>query len=140
LPPNWDPCGFQSRLTLLSRWDLIQSDIWCYLALWRVSFPMLYMFAASFGIGGGLLAGIVTGGVSAADYMNGAKEYFYAWDVVFGIIKAFVFGFVITSIACYKGYNASGGAEGVGKATTAATVLGCVYVLVSDLILSAILL
>ena len=116
-----------------------------YLVLPRImagilTFPLLYMFAASFGIGGGLLAGIVTGGVSAADYMNGAKEYFYAWDVVFGIIKAFVFGFVITSIACYKGYNATGGAEGVGKATTAATVLGCVYVLVSDLILTAILL
>lgn len=116
-----------------------------YLVLPRIiagitMFPILFIFAASFGILGGLIAGIITGGVSATDYMTGAKEFFYAYDVVFGIIKAYVFGFVITSIACYKGYYARGGAEGVGEATTTAAVLGCVYVLLADLILATILL
>jgi phospholipid/cholesterol/gamma-HCH transport system permease protein len=47
---------------------------------------------------------------------------------------------VITSIACYKGYYAFGGAEGVGNATTRATVLSCIFVLLADFILAALLL
>ena len=55
-------------------------------------------------------------------------------------MKSFVFGFVITSISSFKGYYASGGAEGVGNATTQATVLSCIYVLLSDFMLAALLL
>jgi len=47
---------------------------------------------------------------------------------------------VITSVSCYKGYYASGGAEGVGRATTQAAVLSCVYILISDFVLAALLL
>lgn len=54
---------------------------------------------------------------------KGDAPFFFESDIIFGIIKSFVFGFVITSIACYKGYYAFGGAEGVGNATTRATVL-----------------
>lgn len=103
-------------------------------------FPILYIVAAVFGIGGGLIAAVLTGAVPAADYIAGARMHFSPWNVVFGFVKSFVFGFVITSVACYKGYFASGGAEGVGKATTQATVLGCIYVLLADLLLAAILL
>jgi len=60
--------------------------------------------------------------------------------VVFGVVKSFVFGFVITSISSFKGFYASGGAEGVGNATTQATVLSCIYVLLSDFVLAALLL
>lgn len=103
-------------------------------------FPIIYLVASSSGIAGGVFAGYITGGVAVVEFMTGAREYFFAWDVVFGIIKSFVFGFVITSIASYKGYYASGGAVGVGNATTQAAVLGCVYVLLSDLILATLLL
>ena len=60
--------------------------------------------------------------------------------MIFGIVKSFVFGFVITSISCYKGYYAFGGAEGVGNATTQATVLSCVFVILTDFLLAAVLL
>ena len=72
--------------------------------------------------------------------MQGAREFFFEEDVVFGFVKSFVFGFVITSISCFKGYFAFGGAEGVGNATTQSTVLSCIYILLSDFVLAAILL
>ena len=86
-------------------------------------FPVLYVVAAVMGISGGLLAGSLDGILLVAEFMQGAREYFFPEDVVFGVVKSFVFGFVITSISSFKGYYASGGAEGVGNATTQATVL-----------------
>jgi len=105
-----------------------------------VMFPVLYVAAASTGVGGGLLAGMVTGQVPASDFLLGARSFFLPWDIIFGITKSIVFGFIITSISCYKGYFASGGAEGVGKATTNATVLSCIFILLADLLLAILLL
>ena len=103
-------------------------------------FPVLYVVAAAMGISGGLLAGSLDGILLAAEFMQGAREFFFPEDVVFGVVKSFVFGFVITSISSFKGYYASGGAEGVGNATTQATVLSCIYILLSDFALAALLL
>ncbi len=103
-------------------------------------FPVIYIAASTAGIGGGVLAGWVTASVSVSDFMIGSRSVFLPWDVMFGVVKSFVFGFIITSIACYKGYYASGGAEGVGNATTQATVLACIYILLADLSLAALLL
>ena len=66
--------------------------------------------------------------------------YFRPYDAMFGLIKSVVFGFVITSISCYMGYYARGGAEGVGAATTRATVMSCVFVLLADYLCAALLL
>lgn len=105
-----------------------------------VMFPVLYITAATTGILGGILAGALDGILPPADFMQGAREFFFEEDVVFGFVKSFVFGFVITSISCFKGYFAFGGAEGVGNATTQSTVLSCIYILLSDFMLAAILL
>lgn len=105
-----------------------------------VMFPVLYITAATTGIFGGILAGALDGILPPADFMQGAREFFFEEDVVFGFVKSFVFGFVITSISCFKGYFAFGGAEGVGNATTQSTVLSCIYILLSDFVLAAILL
>lgn len=103
-------------------------------------FPIIYVVASVFGIAGGLAAGFFSGQVPPVDFMEGSRMYFYPWDVAFGMVKSFVFGFIITSIACYKGYYATGGAEGVGNSTTQATVLGCIYILLADFLLAALLL
>lgn len=103
-------------------------------------FPVLYIVATVFGISGGVAAGAIDGVVPLSEFMEGGRAFFYESDVVFGIIKSIVFGFVITSISCYKGYNAFGGAEGVGNSTTQATVLSCIFVLTADFLLAAILL
>lgn len=103
-------------------------------------FPVIYIAASFAGISGGILAGVITGELPYADFMIGAQSVFNAWDISFGLVKSIVFGFVITSISCFKGYYAKGGAEGVGKATTQATVLSCIYVLLADFMLAILLL
>ncbi|MDV7391958.1 ABC transporter permease, partial [Arthrospira platensis SPKY1] len=105
-----------------------------------IMFPALYIFASAFGVVGGMIAGAATGTLPVAEFMKGAREFFYPQDVAFGMIKAFVFGYVITSIASFKGYFATGGAEGVGTSTTQATVLSCVFILLADFSLAYILL
>lgn len=103
-------------------------------------FPVLYVVASVFGLTGGVAAGYFSGSVPPDDFLKGARMFFYPWNVAFGVVKSFVFGFIITSVACYKGYYASGGAEGVGKSTTDATVMGCIYILLADFLLAALLL
>lgn len=105
-----------------------------------IMFPVLYVTACFVAIGGGILVGDLTGAVPAGEFISGAREYFKPFDPIFGLIKSLVFGFLITSISCYKGYFTGGGAEGVGRATTEAAVTSCVYILVADLVLAATLL
>lgn len=105
-----------------------------------IMFPILYIVASVSGIGGGLVAGVLSGALPASEFMLGARQFFFPWDVTFGFLKSFVFGFVITSISCFKGYYVTGGAEGVGKGTTQATVLSCIYVLLADFVLAAVVL
>lgn len=103
-------------------------------------FPILYITASVFGIIGGVAAGALDGILPAAEFMSGARAFFFESDIIFGMVKSVVFGFVITSISCFKGYNAFGGAEGVGTATTQATVLSCIFVLLADFALATLLL
>lgn len=105
-----------------------------------IMFPVLYIVASTCGILGGIISGAAAGVVPVGEFMKGAKMFFFPWDIVFGFIKSFVFGFVITSISCFKGYYAFGGAEGVGNGTTEATVLSCIFILLADFLLAALLL
>ncbi len=103
-------------------------------------FPVLYIAAVLVGVGGGIAVAHLGGWVPAGEFVSGAREFFNPFDPVFGVIKSLVFGFVITSISCYKGYYTSGGAEGVGRSTTEAAVTSCVYILLADLVLAMTLL
>jgi phospholipid/cholesterol/gamma-HCH transport system permease protein len=105
-----------------------------------IMLPMLYVMACFIGIGGGLLASHLGGYLTIGEFMNGAREFFEPFSAYFGLIKSVTFGFIITSISCYKGYYTRGGAEGVGKSTTQAAVLSCVYILFADLLLATLLL
>jgi phospholipid/cholesterol/gamma-HCH transport system permease protein len=105
-----------------------------------IMFPMLYIAACFVGISGGLLVANVGGYLSTGEFVQGARDFFRPFDAVFGLIKSFVFGFIITTISCYKGYYTSGGAEGVGRSTTQAAVMSCVFILFADLFLAIMLL
>jgi phospholipid/cholesterol/gamma-HCH transport system permease protein len=105
-----------------------------------VMFPMLYIASCLIGIGGGVLIGEVGGLISAGEFMEGARQFFKPFDPYFGLIKSVTFGFIITSIACFKGYYTTGGAEGVGESTTDSAVLSCVFILLADLLLAVTLL
>ena len=107
-----------------------------------IMFPYLVLISDIFGITGGLVA-------STAAYEPLTVEMFFQGintygqieiDSIIGMIKGLFFGFSITSIACYKGYYAEGGASGVGKATTETVVVSCIAVVILDYVLAAILL
>jgi phospholipid/cholesterol/gamma-HCH transport system permease protein len=105
-----------------------------------VMFPVLYVVACFVGITGGMMVAHFGGYLEVGEFVQGAREFFQPFDPIFGLIKSVVFGFAITSISCYKGYYTGGGAEGVGRSTTEAAVLSCVYILVADLLLAIVLL
>lgn len=105
-----------------------------------VVFPALIVIAAFLEIMGGLIAGELTGECSAIDFIAGAQEYFLPFYVTFMIIKAFSFGFIISSISSYQGFFTTGGAQEVGESSTRAVVFSCIMLLLTDYLLAQILL
>jgi len=105
-----------------------------------VMLPVLTIFADAIGIVGGLLASVLTMQITSFDFIKGMKLYFVPWDVFYGLIKAFIFGSVMTLISCYQGLHAKGGAEGVGRATTNAVVVSCLSIFLLNYVLASLLL
>jgi phospholipid/cholesterol/gamma-HCH transport system permease protein len=103
-------------------------------------FPVLYVFACFVGISGGILVAQFGGFLPAGEFMAGAREFFQPFSAYFGLIKSVTFGWIITAIPCYFGYFTAGGAEGVGRSTTQAAVMSCVFILLADLLLAIIFL
>ncbi len=103
-------------------------------------FPAMYVASALVSIWAGAMSGEWLGYLSVESFILGARTYFLPFDAFYGLTKSIAFGFVITSIACWKGFYAKGGADGVGKATTEAVVVSCVNILIADFVLAEILL
>jgi phospholipid/cholesterol/gamma-HCH transport system permease protein len=101
--------------------------------------PMLTALAIAVGILGGQLIAVNYYGVNRAFFINNMEALTYPSDVANGLIKAFVFSIIIVIVSCYKGFIAEGGAEGVGKATTAAVVVSCIGILITDFFLTLVL-
>lgn len=78
--------------------------------------------------------------ITDADFVYGAQFYYRPFDGYYSVIKAFFFGGAITLISCYMGFNTQQGAEGVGRATTAAVVSSSVVILVINAFLARVLL
>jgi phospholipid/cholesterol/gamma-HCH transport system permease protein len=76
--------------------------------------------------------------INPTAYLNTIKQYAEFSDYMTGLVKAGVFGFLISSIGTYCGYHASGGARGVGRATTIAVVAASVTILVADYFLASL--
>ena len=102
--------------------------------------PALVIFADATGLVSGWLASKQSLHITDADFIYGARYNFRPFDLWYSGIKGVVFGAVITIVPCYVGYSAKEGAEGVGRATTTAVVLACVFLLVLDFVLAKILL
>ena len=105
-----------------------------------VAVPLLCAIFDVVGIWGGYLVGVKLLGVSEGAYFGQMKASVVWKDVYSGILKSISFGLLITWIACYKGYFAGHGAEGVSKATTESVVLASVSILVWDYFMTSILL
>jgi len=105
-----------------------------------IMLPVLTVFADFVGIVGGWLISIATIDLTTTEFFKGFRMWFKTWDAVYGIIKSLFFGVGITLIGCFEGFHTSGGAEGVGRATTRAVVSACLMILVLDYVLAALLL
>lgn len=101
--------------------------------------PILAALADFIGIFGGFIVATLQLRIPAGIYWDEVRTFVDMGDVSHGIIKSFVFGLIISTTACYKGFHTSGGAEGVGRATTQAVVISMVLILVGDYFLSALL-
>ncbi|MEI9943491.1 MAG: ABC transporter permease [Chitinophagaceae bacterium] len=102
--------------------------------------PLLVVIAMVLGIWGGRLAGSMAGILSHDTYDKGLLEGFQAYNVIFALIKSYVFAFIIASIPTFYGYYVTGGALEIGRASTKAVVVSCILVLFADYVLSALLL
>ena len=109
-----------------------------------ISFPLLTAVFDLIGIFGGYVSGVVLLGLNGGVYMHSIQTYVVLSDITNGFIKSIVFAVIVATVCCYQGYFAhlrkdSHGAQAVGLATTSAVVLSCVLILVSDYIVTALL-
>ncbi len=104
-----------------------------------VSLPFLVLIADIIGVMGGYIVGTYQLGFNAGNYMNQTLSFLEARDVISGLIKAAVFGFVIALMGCYHGYTSKGGAAGVGQATTNAVVSASILILLFNYALTTLL-
>jgi phospholipid/cholesterol/gamma-HCH transport system permease protein len=84
--------------------------------------PLLVIVADIIGVFGGYLVSVYKLGFNPATYLQNTWDAMTAQDVISGLVKASVFGFLVTLMGCYHGYHSRGGAQGVGAATTNAVV------------------
>ncbi len=101
--------------------------------------PVLCVISDFVGVSGGYFVGVKLLGINSGVYVANTVKYVELVDVFNGLVKAACFGLILTTIGCYKGFYASGGAQGVGRATTEAVVLASVLILISDYFLTAIM-
>jgi phospholipid/cholesterol/gamma-HCH transport system permease protein len=105
-----------------------------------VVIPLLVVISMVLGIWGGRMAGVMANIISNSSFDKGLLEYFVPYNVIFALIKSYVFAFIISSIPAFYGYYVKGGALEIGRASTKAVVVSCILILFADYILSALLL
>ena len=101
--------------------------------------PFLVFIDDIIGILGGYIVGVYYLNFNAANYIRNTFESMAAWDIVSGLIKGAVFGFIICLMGCYHGYYSKRGAEGVGRSTTNSVVTSSILILLLDCILTFVL-
>jgi phospholipid/cholesterol/gamma-HCH transport system permease protein len=101
-----------------------------------VMLPALTVIGDFLGILGGLIVAVGTLNLTPGLYLNDVFEKLTISDVFSGVAKSFFFAYFIAIIGCHNGLNTTGGADGVGRATTNTVVLAAILVLVSDFFLT----
>ncbi len=98
--------------------------------------PVLTIFSAIMGVFGGYLISVNLFGMTSQGYFDPMPVHIGYFDIWTGLIKAVFFGFIISSISCYKGMTTRGGAAGVGRATTNSVVISYSYILIINFVLT----
>lgn len=97
-----------------------------------VTMPFLVLVADIIGVFGGYMIGVHRLDFNAVSYLKNTFTFLEPIDVISGLVKAAVFGFLIALMGCYHGFNSSGGAQGVGRATTNAVVSSLILILIAN--------
>ena len=119
----------------------LSTDPLRYLVLPRLlagvlTLPLLVLVADIIGVFGGYVIGVYKLDFNPVTFLTQTAQYLKSADVVSGLVKAAVFGFVVALMGCYQGYYSRGGAEGVGQATTHAVVSASIMILLTDYFLT----
>lgn len=103
-----------------------------------ISLPLLTLVADVIGIFGGYIVSVATLDFNGSSYIIKTLDFMKSEDVISGLIKSAVFGFIIASMGCYYGYYSGKGAEGVGRATTNAVVVSSILILLFNYLMTQI--
>jgi phospholipid/cholesterol/gamma-HCH transport system permease protein len=98
--------------------------------------PFLVLVADVIGVMGGYLVSVYKLNFGPIEYINRTLQYLETEDVVSGLVKAAVFGFIVALMGCFQGYNSKGGAQGVGAATTRAVVSASILILTANYVVT----
>jgi phospholipid/cholesterol/gamma-HCH transport system permease protein len=98
--------------------------------------PSLTVMAIFMGVAGGYFYSVYVYNIDSYLYLTNSQQFVDNWDLFYGIFKSIFFGATIAIVSCYRGFHCAPGAEGVGRAATAAFVLSFVIILMLDLFLS----
>jgi len=101
--------------------------------------PVITVFADFIALMGGLTVAVARIGMSVHTFTQGMRFLFNVNDIYGGLLKSFVFGAIIAVEGAFYGFQTTGGAEGVGMATTKAVVASCVMILVADYFLAEVI-
>src|SRR6201996_6266189 len=104
-----------------------------------VTMPILTAMGDSIGVFGGYVVATQNLNFTGSIYLKNTVDFATRQDIVSGLIKAAVFGFIVALMGCYNGFNSKGGAQGVGNATTNAVVSSSILILAADYVLTALL-
>lgn len=105
-----------------------------------VMLPFLVILGDALGIGGGYLVAVKLLGANPIIYQQNTFQFLDMEDLWAGVLKAAVFGLILTLTGCVRGYYTTGGAEGVGRSTTRAVVSASLIILLTDFFLTKLLL
>ncbi len=103
-----------------------------------IALPLLVLIGDIIGVMGGFMVGVGRLDFNAATYINTTADFLTTADVVSGLVKAAVFGFILALMGCYQGYHSQRGAQGVGRATTNAVVSASVLIFAANYILTEV--
>jgi phospholipid/cholesterol/gamma-HCH transport system permease protein len=101
--------------------------------------PVLVCAAAMIGILGAYIASVPVGLFSSAEFIKGVRSFFVPYNVYMMMVKAIVFGYLLTSVSCYQGYFVKGGSIELGEASTRAVVYSNILILLADYVIAIVL-
>jgi phospholipid/cholesterol/gamma-HCH transport system permease protein len=103
-------------------------------------FPFIVLISMFLGIGGGWIAGDISGVISSAEFIRGLQDTFQPFNVTFALIKTVTFAFLIVTVSAYQGFYTAGGALEVGRSSTKAVVYSSTMILFFDFLLTELIL